>query len=48
LAYAGVAVDVPPPKLGREYVTKNPNVVDEQIQRAVVRLATVLNAIAKL
>jgi hypothetical protein len=42
--YAVVAEGGDPPKLGREYVTKSMPVVTEQIKRAGMRLAMVLNA----
>jgi len=42
--YAGVPEDGPPPKLERDYVGKKSSVVAEQLERAGIRLATVLNA----
>ncbi|MGH7179841.1 MAG: S1/P1 nuclease, partial [Tepidisphaeraceae bacterium] len=44
-AYAGVPVDGPPPKLKRDYVTRNVVIVDEQLSKAGVRLAWILNRI---
>ena len=41
--YAGVPADGPPPKLTNEYIEKSGSVVDEQLQKAGVRLATILN-----
>ena len=41
--YAGVATDGPPPKLDQNYVDAGGSVVNRQLQRAGVRLATVLN-----
>jgi len=43
--YAGVPVDGPPPKLDEAYVNKNILVVNEQLEKGGVRLATVLNRI---
>jgi len=40
---ADVAADGDPPKLGEAYIAKGQPVVDEQIQKAGVRLATALN-----
>ena len=42
--YTVVAEGGDPPKLSREYVTKSTPVVAEQIKRAGVRLATVVNS----
>jgi hypothetical protein len=42
--YADVPADGPPPKLGREYVEKKSPVVQEQLERAGVRLGSVLNS----
>lgn len=41
--YADVPADGPPPKLTTEYIEQSGIVVDEQLQKAGVRLATVLN-----
>jgi hypothetical protein len=41
--YADVPADGDPPKLGDDYVAKAQPVVDEQIQKAGVRLAATLN-----
>lgn len=47
--YADVPADGPPPKLTREYIDKSCLVLDEQLQKAGVRLAMVLNrCLAKL
>jgi hypothetical protein len=43
VAYADVPADGDPPKLGAEYVARAQPVVDEQIEKAGVRLATALN-----
>ena len=43
VAYAGVPADGEPPKLGEDYVAKAQPVVEEQIQKAGVRLAAALN-----
>jgi hypothetical protein len=43
VVYADVPVDGPPPKLGEDYVNRAKAAVDEQLQRAGVRLAEVLN-----
>jgi hypothetical protein len=45
--YAVVAEGGDPPQLGREYVTRSTAVVVEQIKRAGVRLAALLNAALK-
>ena len=42
-AYVTVAEGGDPPKLGRDYVTTSTPVVAEQIKRAGVRLAAILN-----
>jgi hypothetical protein len=47
VAYAGVPADGPPPKLGEDYVDRAEEAIDEQLQRAGVRLAAVLNRILK-
>jgi len=44
VVHAGVPADGDPPKLGEDYTAKAQPVVDEQIQKAGVRLAAVLNA----
>jgi len=41
--YAGVPVDGAPPKLGTDYVEKNAIVLEEQLEKGGIRLATVLN-----
>ncbi|MBI3462325.1 MAG: S1/P1 nuclease [Planctomycetes bacterium] len=41
--YAGVPADGPPPRLGPEYVEKNQPVVEEQLSKAGIRLAELLN-----
>jgi hypothetical protein len=46
-AYAGIAVDGPPPKLGRGYVQKAVPAVADRLKRAGVRLAMVLNGSAR-
>lgn len=46
-AYKEVPVDGPPISMTHEYVARNARLVDEQIQRAGVRLATVLNGAFK-
>jgi hypothetical protein len=45
--YSAVAADGPPPKLDRQYVTKSMPVVAEQVMRAGVRLAAILNVAAQ-
>ena len=45
--YTVVAEGGDPPKLGREYVSNSTPVVAEQLTRAGVRLATVLNTALK-
>src|SRR5688572_5666857 len=45
--YAAVAEGGDPPKLGREYVMKSTPVVAEQLKRAGVRLAEMLNQTLK-
>jgi hypothetical protein len=45
--YADVPADGDPPKVGEAYVAKAQPVVDEQIQKAGVRLAAALNAAFK-
>jgi len=42
--YKGVPPDGPPPKLTQDYVDANEKVIDQQLERAGVRLAMVLNA----
>jgi len=44
VVYADVPADGDPPKLSQEYVDKAKPIVDEQIQKAGVRLAFTLNA----
>jgi hypothetical protein len=41
--YAGVPEDGPPPKLDQAYVTRGADVVDQQLEKAGVRLAMILN-----
>ncbi|MDB5358548.1 MAG: Nuclease [Phycisphaerales bacterium] len=41
--YAGVPADGPPPKLDQKYVEAAGPVIDRQLQRGGVRLATILN-----
>jgi len=41
--YAGVPADGPPPKLDQAYVDQAGLVIDRQLRRAGVRLATILN-----
>jgi hypothetical protein len=41
--YAGVAADGPPTHLNETYVTKGRQVVDQQLSKAGIRLAKVLN-----
>ena len=41
--YNGVAVDGPPPKLDQKYVDAAGPVIDQQLQRGGVRLASILN-----
>jgi hypothetical protein len=41
--YANVPAEGPPPRLTTEYIGKSGVVIDEQLQTAGVRLATVLN-----
>jgi hypothetical protein len=41
--YAGVPADGPPPKLDQKYVDANAVVIEQQLERGGVRLATVLN-----
>lgn len=41
--YADVPADGPPPKLTTEYIEQSGIVIDEQLQKAGIRLATVLN-----
>lgn len=43
VVYADVPADGPPPKLDQEYVKTAGTVIDRQLQRAGVRLATILN-----
>jgi|SRR5947209_1507576 len=43
IVYAGVPVDGPPPKLDQVYVDRAADVVDQQLEKAGVRLAMVLN-----
>ena len=43
MAYADVPADGDPPKLGEDYIAKAQPVVDEQIQKAGVRLAAALD-----
>src|SRR4030095_4434754 len=43
VAYADVPADGDPPKLGEDYVARAQPVVDEQIQKARVRVAGALN-----
>jgi hypothetical protein len=43
VVYAGVPADGPPPKLDEKYVDAAGPVVDQQLERAGVRLATILN-----
>ena len=47
VVYKDVQADGPPPKLTQDYVDAAGKVIDEQMQRAGVRLATVLNDIWK-
>jgi hypothetical protein len=44
-AYAGVPADGPPPKLDQKYIDKNEKVVEQQLQRAGIRLADTMNRI---
>jgi hypothetical protein len=46
-AYRDVPADGPPPTLAKAYIDRTTPVVAEQIKRAGVRLAAVLNAVAK-
>jgi hypothetical protein len=41
--YLGVPADGPPPKLDQAYVDANAKIVDEQLEKAGVRLAMILN-----
>lgn len=41
--YAGVAADGPATRLDQDYVSKNKKVLDEQLMKAGIRLAEVLN-----
>jgi len=43
VVYAGVPVDGPPPKLDQAYVNRGADAVDQQLQKAGVRLAMILN-----
>jgi hypothetical protein len=45
--YAGVAADGPPTHLDQNYVDKSQSVVDEQLAKAGIRLAKILNDIFK-
>ena len=47
VVYKGVAADGPPPKLDQAYVDAAGKVIDQQLQRAGVRLAAILNDIWK-
>jgi hypothetical protein len=44
VAYAGVPADGPPPKLGEDYVKRGEETVNQQLEKAGVRLAGILNA----
>jgi hypothetical protein len=41
--YADVPADGPPPKLSSDYIEKSGKVIDEQLEKGGVRLATILN-----
>ena len=43
VAYTGVPKDGPPPKLDQKYVDKAGDVIDEQLEKAGIRLAMLLN-----
>jgi S1/P1 Nuclease len=43
VAYAGVPADGPPPKLSQAYLENAANVIDVQLEKGGVRLATILN-----
>jgi S1/P1 Nuclease len=45
--YKDVAVDGPPPKLDQKYVDAAGPVIDQQLQRGGLRLATILNDLFK-
>ncbi len=46
-AYAGIPEDGPPPRIDDNYIQKNEKVVEEQLEKAGVRLAAALNNIFK-
>lgn len=45
--YAAVPADGPPPKLDQKYVDAAGPVIDKQLERAGVRLASILNDLLK-
>jgi hypothetical protein len=47
VVYPDVAADGPPPKLGEEYVKQGEQAIDQQLERAGVRLAWALNEALK-